>query len=160
MTTNQGAKRSKLGSRGFFGALVIVIGVIFLLNTTGISDLGGLLDWWPSLIILYGAWRLAANRFRSLFWPLLLIAIGALLQLRQLDIIPGIDFGTYWPLILIAVGIGILARGFTRRNRRRRSSTSHNASTIIDVRCDALSFPTTGSVSLAATLAVLFTSVV
>ncbi len=132
MTARNGSGRTGLGSRFFFGALVVAIGVLFLLNSTGVADLDRLLEWWPSLIILYGAWRLIASRFRSLFWPILLIAIGAFLQLGQLGF--DIDLGKLWPVALIAVGVLILAGGIRRRNRRgRRSATSHGSSTIIDV---------------------------
>ena len=132
MTSDNNPRRSRIGGRVFFGIVVIAIGILFLVNSTGVSDLGGLFRWWPALIILFGVWRLIADRFRSLFWPLLIIAIGVILQLGQLDI--GIDIGRYWPVILIAVGITILAGGMRRRNRRRRSShTSRNASPIIDV---------------------------
>ena len=121
-------------SRLIFGIIVIAIGVLFLLNGMGIADLSGLLDWWPMIIVLVGVWRLIAGKFRSLFGPLLLIAIGAILQIWNLDAF-NLDFGKFLlPAILIVVGIAILAGGIRRRRRgRRNSSTSHNASSIIDV---------------------------
>jgi len=132
MTVRNGSRRTGLGSRFFFGAAVVAIGILFLLNSTGVAELDGLLVWWPSLIVLYGAWRLIANGFRRLFWPILLIAVGALLQLGQLGF--DISWGQYWPVALIAVGILILGGGLRRRSRRRRHSTSGpNSSTIIDV---------------------------
>ena len=116
-----------------FGIIVIVIGAVFLLdNTVESVNIGVVSQWWPMLLVLFGVWRLIANRFRSLFLPLFLIAIGAILQLRQLDTIPGIDFGTYWPVIPIAVGIAILAGGF-RRRRRRRGNPHFGSSAIIDI---------------------------
>ena len=131
MTARNGSGRTGLRSRFFFGALIVAIGILFLLNSTGVTELDGLLDWWPSLIILYGAWRLIANRFRSLFLPILLIAIGGFFQLGELGF--DIDLSDYWPVTLIAVGILILAGGMGRRNRsRRRSTTGPNSSTIID----------------------------
>ena len=139
MTARNGSGRAGLGSRFFFGALVVAIGVLFLLNSTGVADLDRLLDWWPSLIILYGAWRLIANRFRSLFWPILLIAIGAFLQLGQLGF--DINWGMFWPVALIAVGILILGGGLRRsRRRRRRSTTGPNSATIIDVDVSSSSY--------------------
>ena len=131
MTARNGSGRAALGGRFFFGALVVVVGILFLLNSTGVANLDGVLEWWPSLIILYGAWRLVASRFRRLFWPILLIAIGAFLQLGQLGL--NIDWGRFWPVALIAVGILILSGGMRRRNRRRRSTTGPGSSTIIDV---------------------------
>ena len=132
MTARNSARRSGLGGRVLFGVLVIAVGVLFLVDKAGIAELDGLLDWWPSLIILYGAWRLIANRFRSLFLPLLLIFGGVVLQLQQLDTAD--VFGTIWPAFLIALGVAIVIGGMRSRNRRQRGgSSSHSASTIIDV---------------------------
>ncbi len=132
MTARNSARRSGLGGRVFFGVLVIVIGVLFLVDKAGIAELDSLLDWWPSLIILYGAWRLIANRFRSLFLPLLLIFGGVVLQLRELDTAD--VFSTIWPAFLIALGVAIVIGGMRSRNRRQRGGdSSHSASTIIDV---------------------------
>jgi predicted membrane protein len=132
MTARNSARRSGLGGRVFFGVLVIVIGVLFLVDKAGIAELDSLLDWWPSLFILYGAWRLIANRFRSLFLPLLLIFGGVVLQLRELDTAD--VFSTIWPAFLIALGVAIVIGGMRSRNRRQRGgSSSHSASTIIDV---------------------------
>ena len=116
-------------SRFTFGIIVIVVGVLLIIRNVAYLD--SLMDWWPSLIILYGAWRLIASRFRRLFLPLLLIAIGAFLQLGQLGL--GIDWGRFWPVALIAVGILILSGGMRRRNRRRRFTTGPGSARIIDV---------------------------
>lgn len=40
--------------RFIFGIIIIAIGALFLLNSTGIANVGGLTKWWPSLIILLG----------------------------------------------------------------------------------------------------------
>ena len=121
-------------SRLIFGIIVIGIGVLFLLNSAGIADTSGLLRWWPMIIVLVGVWRLIAGKFRSLFGPLLLIAIGAILQIWNLNAFD-MNLGKFlWPAIIIVVGIAILAGGARRRNRGRRNSpTSGNASPIIDV---------------------------
>ena len=132
MTARNSARRSGLGGRVLFGVLVIAVGVLFLVDKAGIAELDSFLDWWPSLIILYGAWRLIANRFRSLFLPLLLIFGGVVLQLRELDTAD--VFSTIWPAFLIALGVAIVIGGMRSRNRRQRGgSSSHSASTIIDV---------------------------
>ena len=115
-----------------FGIIVIAIGALFLLNSTNIADLDRLLDWWPSLIILYGVWSLIKNGFRSLFFPIVLIAIGAFLQLGHLGF--DISWERYWPVALIAVGILIIVGSMRKRNRRRRhSTTGSGSSSIIDV---------------------------
>ncbi|MXY46006.1 MAG: hypothetical protein F4Y44_03275 [Chloroflexi bacterium] len=127
-------------NRLLFGIIVIAVGLLFLLNSSGVADFSNFLKWWPSLIILFGIWRFIASGFRSRFLPILLIAIGAFLQVGELGL--DIDWGRYWPVILIAVGILIFAGGMRGRRRRRNRSNqnrSHNASTIIDIDVSASS---------------------
>ncbi len=51
------------------------------------------------------------RKYRSFFWPILLIGIGTLWLLSNLGIISGVNFGTifrFWPLILIVVGLDLI----------------------------------------------------
>ena len=51
------------------------------------------------------------RRSRSYFWPIILISIGVLLLLSNLDIVPWTTWNLlwrFWPLILVAVGIDVL----------------------------------------------------
>lgn len=55
-------------------------------------------------------------QYRSLFWPILLIGVGAVWLLANLGILPDVNFGfllRLWPVALIAVGLDIL---FARRS--------------------------------------------
>ena len=55
------------------------------------------------------------NRYRSLFWPVVLISIGAVLLLSNLGVIGPLSIYTVlqlWPLVLIAIGLDII---FARR---------------------------------------------
>jgi hypothetical protein len=54
-------------------------------------------------------------RYRSLFWPILLVGVGIIWLLRNLGMIPAISLGSlfkFWPLILVVMGFDIL---FSRR---------------------------------------------
>ncbi len=54
-------------------------------------------------------------RYRSIFWPILLIGVGVLWLLINLEIIPGVNWRIlwrFWPLILIAIGLDVI---FSRR---------------------------------------------
>ena len=113
------------------GLIIIAIGALFLLDSVSEAvNLGAVFQWWPMIIVIFGVWRLIAGKFRSLFGPLLLIVIGAALQLWQLDAF-GDNLGRFWPIVLIAVGIAILAGGMHRR--RRRNSPSAGLQAVIDV---------------------------
>ena len=96
------------------GVVVILLGALFLLNALNIAPIPnlGIGTLWPLILIVIGVWRLAASRGRSLAFPIVLIAIGALFLIINLEIIPGVDYdalGRFWPLILILVGVWRLA---------------------------------------------------
>lgn len=97
-----------------FGAIVILIGALFLLSSLDRSPLPIMSIWglWPVILIAVGVWRFAATRKPV---HLLLIALGALFLLGSLGIVP-IDIGTHWPAILIAIGVWHL---LASRGRRR-----------------------------------------
>jgi hypothetical protein len=53
----------------------------------------------------------ARRRYRSFFWPIMLISIGVLLLLSNLGIVPWTTWNLiwrFWPLVLVAVGIDVL----------------------------------------------------
>jgi hypothetical protein len=43
-------------------------------------------------------------------WGGILITVGGIFLLENLDILPFIRWGNLWPLILMVVGVGMLAR--------------------------------------------------
>jgi hypothetical protein len=56
------------------------------------------------------------RRYRSIFWPILLIGIGIIWLLANLEIIPGVNWRIlwrFWPFILIAIGLDVI---FARRS--------------------------------------------
>ena len=93
-----------MSTRRWIGLIVLVIGVGFMLQAVGVWDFGGVAaTYWPLLLVLIGIVE-AANRSISWIWGLVLIAIGAYLQLEHLSIIT-VSFGAiFWPALLILVG--------------------------------------------------------
>ena len=99
----------RVGSGVFFGGLIIALGILFLVNSLGLVDLGeNIRQWWPLLLIAIGAWMLIANRFRKVVAPIILIGIGAFILIGNLGF--SIDLFQYWPVILIIVGAIVLSR--------------------------------------------------
>jgi len=51
---------------------------------------------------------------RGIFWPVILIVVGSLLLLSNLDILPLRELkaltATWWPLVLIVIGVTSLLR--------------------------------------------------
>ncbi|MCA9397745.1 hypothetical protein KC573_02850, partial [candidate division WWE3 bacterium] len=96
-------------SRVFIGAIIVIIGVIFLTDTLGITGLFGL----------------NAGEIIGTLWPIILIAVGLNLFTKQKSsvgiVLTGLGllflasnifninvFATLWPLFIIFIGISIL----------------------------------------------------
>ena len=102
--------------RIFWGIIIILFGVLFLLDQMGRLDFGSVIShYWPVLLILIGFWQLVANNFRSPGGPLFLIALGVIFELGRLDILGRSAWHFVWPLLIIVVGLGILLGALRRR---------------------------------------------
>jgi hypothetical protein len=105
-------------SRVPMGAIILIfLGVLFLLNTMGLTEFG-IGRFWPLILILLGGWLFARNygvagmccsgcqcarcRTRRLMGPVMLVTIGFLFLLdHSLHVA---RFHQTWPVILLAVG--------------------------------------------------------
>ncbi|HUH97751.1 MAG TPA: hypothetical protein VLZ89_10360 [Anaerolineales bacterium] len=108
------ARRQRYGSAhyGWFGgALLILLGVIFLLENMGIPFL---VNWWALFILIpacgayLAAWEVYQDQgrlTRSGAWSL---TVGILLTAVSLFFLLNLSIGPYWPVLLIAGGLALL----------------------------------------------------
>jgi hypothetical protein len=98
-------------------AILIGLGVLFLLHTAGFFEFG-LERFWPLILIFLGVWLFAKHwgliggsasicqcercRTRKLMGPAMLVTIGVLFLL---DTTSRIGFGRTWPAILLVIGV-------------------------------------------------------
>lgn len=113
--------RSASAARWLFGVLLVGIGVLFLLDSTGTieaENVWGLI--WPSILIVLGTWFLVRERARSLA-GLVLLALGVGFFAQNAGWLAEGWIGRYWPVIVIVAGLAILAdaTGLTRGRPRR-----------------------------------------
>ncbi|HEX5226364.1 MAG TPA: DUF5668 domain-containing protein [Bryobacteraceae bacterium] len=103
------------GSHGlFFGAIVVAIGCLLLLDNLGIIRFHDFWQYWPVLLIAFGVSRIVDSRMPSgWIWGGMVALAGAFLLLRNLDII-FFDFSVVWPIILIAFGASVLIGALER----------------------------------------------
>src|SRR5271163_2118212 len=108
---------SRSGSHGlFFGAIVVAIGCLLLLDNLGIFRFHDVWQYLPVLLVAYGISRIVDSRTPSGYvWGGVMTLIGAFLLLDTLDIIV-FNFAVVWPLILIAFGISVLVRALERNS--------------------------------------------
>jgi hypothetical protein len=104
----------------WFAGVLIAVGVLWLLDAAGVLDASATLDhWWPVAVIALGAGAAAAERRLSL-GPTVLMVIGALLLVGQLDVVE-VD-AVVWPAIAVLAGLWLLFnRGQWSRVREQES---------------------------------------
>jgi hypothetical protein len=119
-----GAGEKFEGTKVPAGAAVLIgLGVLFLLHTAGLFEFG--LDrFWPLILIFLGVWLFAKQwgliggtrvgcqceqcRTRRLMGPAMLITLGILFLL---DSVSRLGFGRTWPAILLVIGVVKLMQG-------------------------------------------------
>lgn len=102
--------KNLLSPRVLPGLIVAAAGVILLLNSFDILDLGGIARFWPLLLIAFGA-HLALDGGNRVFGAIV-AGIGVTLQLDNLGMlnINIRDLMRLWPAVLIALGAQMLIR--------------------------------------------------
>lgn len=108
--------RKLLSPRVLPGLIVAAAGVILLLNSFDIVDLGGITRFWPLLLVALGA-HLALEGGNRTFGAIV-AAVGVTLQLDNLGMltISIRDVMRLWPVVLIALGVQMLIRPKGRDN--------------------------------------------
>src|ERR1700735_5215109 len=111
--------RYSSGTHGiFFGAIVVGIGCLLLLDNLGIVRFHDIWQYWPVLLVAYGVSRIVDARTPSGYvWGGIVALIGAFLLLDTLDIIV-FNPEVIWPLLLIAFGVSVLVRALDRNRFR------------------------------------------
>ena len=120
------------GSHGlFFGAIVVAIGCMLLLDNLGIVRFHDIWQYWPVLLVAFGVARIVDSRTPSgWIWGGMVTLVGAFFLLDTLDII-SFNFAMLWPVLLIAFGISVLI-GALERNRFRDGAPPPPSSPVVN----------------------------
>jgi predicted membrane protein len=112
--------------RTYFGLVLVAVGGGFLLDQLDLIDFGEIFStWWPLIIILVGLLQLATRSVPVLAGGVVVL-VGVLFQVGQLDIFD-LDFGALVvPTLIILVGVYLIATRFTRSSTRVHSEDSLN----------------------------------
>jgi Cell wall-active antibiotics response 4TMS YvqF/Domain of unknown function (DUF5668) len=97
-------------SRIVLGLGLVALGILFLLDQAGTIDAGEIIgDWWPVVIIAIGVVQLVGQP-RAPVGPLIVVGIGIVLLLAQLDVVGDDVWRFVWPVALVIVGLVFLLR--------------------------------------------------
>lgn len=106
------------------GLALIIVGVLFLLDQTGNIDAGSILsDWWPLIIIAIGAVQLLVSP-RAFLGPVIVMLIGLLFLGSTLDLYKVDVWTLIWPAIVVIIGLSILFGRGTRLGEKGKYDTS------------------------------------
>lgn len=107
-----------------FGIGLMLVGVLVLIDRSGLLDALRVLRFWPLVLIAIGAQQLQARGWRpgsdgpvpwnAFAW----IGIGSLFLLNTLGITRASIFDLFWPVVLIGIGVRLLTQG----NRAARAA--------------------------------------
>lgn len=106
------------------GIGLMLLGLLVLIDRSGLLDALRVLRFWPLVLIAIGVQQLASREWRpgtdapvpwgAFAW----IGIGGLFLLNTLGITRASVFDLFWPVVLIAVGVRLLTQG-SRASRER-----------------------------------------
>lgn len=105
---------SGLPTQLVLGALVILVGIVLLLDTTGVYDTRPLFDYIPALFVLLGLYALWRGGVRNFFGPLIVIILASGWQLAALDIVEWDELWDLWPVFLIFFGLSLVLSHWRR----------------------------------------------
>jgi predicted membrane protein len=84
------------------GAIILAVGIIFLLDSLGFVRARQFLQFWPMILVLLGASKLA--RHDSRLWGAVLLLFGVFLELSNLGV-GRFTWAQFWPTLLIIAGL-------------------------------------------------------
>jgi predicted membrane protein len=98
------------------GALLVFLGVLFLLDNFGVMDAGDIFRWWPLLLVGIGLTKLLApTRPEDHAGGLVLLLVGTAFFLRALHL-PWFRMRLVWPAVLVVLGALLIYRALRGRN--------------------------------------------
>ena len=98
------SNRFQLSGRLLMGLLIIGLGVLFLLDNAQLVHAGGVLRYWPVLLLLVGLLKLTGLGLeRNVHAGVILLIIGGWFTLGSAHLVP-FSMKTAWPLLLVVFG--------------------------------------------------------
>ncbi|MFB6188629.1 MAG: hypothetical protein ABEI57_01985 [Halapricum sp.] len=118
----------RISSQLLLGALVVVIGVVLLAQTTGYANVDVFWTYVPSLFVLLGLFALITSGFRNVIGPIIVIVVAGAWQLVTLDYLSAEQVVQFWPLLIVLFGLSVILGQYRSRTRSVEGSYVHSLS--------------------------------
>ena len=116
-------RQRTLSSQLLLGALIVLVGIVLLADTTGLVNTQFLFDYIPSLFVLLGVYALVRSGFRNVFGPFVIIVLAGVWQLTALGVIEAAQVVDFWPVFIILFGLSLVLSQF--RSPPAKTGSSH-----------------------------------
>lgn len=105
----------RLSAQELLGGFIVLLGLLLLLDTTGVYDTTQLLQFVPSLFVIAGLYALVSSRLRNVAGPLVVIVVAGGWQLATLGVVEWSDFEALWPLLIVLLGLSVILGQYRAR---------------------------------------------
>lgn len=106
----RGPRNMSFTGRLLFGAILVVLGLLWTLDNLGIADADLVLRWWPVLLVAYGFVRFTGlDGTRRVVSGVLFMLAGAWMLARELGYVH-VSIFHLWPVLMIFLGASLVWR--------------------------------------------------
>jgi hypothetical protein len=95
-------------TRALLGGLIVVLGVLLLVDSTGLLAVDGFELFLAGALVVYGGYRLVTERARNLLWPGVALLVGSGWLAVEAGLLTGAQARQLWPLLVVLFGLSLL----------------------------------------------------
>ena len=117
------AQSSPVTPQLVFGLFVMGLGVVLGLDSLGIADAGYIVRFWPVGLMILGGTIATRPEAHGRFWGFVWIFIGAWWLLRNLDVLRVGFWQLFWPMILVWIGANLILKTMRQAGHLRVDNT-------------------------------------
>jgi len=107
----------RLSSQLLLGLGIVLVGIVLLLRSTDVADVGWVLKFVPSLFVLLGLYALVVSGFRNIVGAGLIILVAGAWQLVALDYLQAEEVWELWPLLIVFFGLSVILGQYRSRGQ-------------------------------------------
>lgn len=118
--------RLNLTPQFIIGVFLILFGVLLTLDRLQVADAAVTLRYWPVVLVALGGWIVVERGLTGRSFPgYVMIAIGSLLLLNSFGLVRVRFWELFWPAVIVLIGARLVMQTPGRRRDRHRSRSLH-----------------------------------